>query len=87
MPGLDADPEFELPRISAPRLERWIPLFEPLFELVFELPFPGRETSRLFPVDLLSCRLAFEICDCPRSEDNEDERVAAAVVPRAEKKC
>ena len=83
LPGLDTDPEFELPRVSAPWLERWIALFE----LGLNLPFPGRATSRLFPVDLPSCRLAFEICDCPRSEDSEDDRVAAAVAPRDEKKC
>jgi hypothetical protein len=33
--------------------KRWDPLFERLFELMFELLLPGRETSRLFPADLL----------------------------------
>jgi hypothetical protein len=84
LPGLGAEPQFELPRVSELLsgllselgLERWNPLFE--------LLLPGRETSRPFPLDLPSCRLPFETCcDCPRSE----ERDAAAVLPRAEKKC
>jgi len=79
LPGLGADPEFELPRVSAFWPKRWDPLLEP----VFELPLPGLATSRPFPVDRPSCRFTFETCDCPRS----DERDAAAVVPRAEKKC
>jgi hypothetical protein len=56
LPGLDADPEFELARVSDLWPERWNPLFE--------LVFPGLAT---FPVDL-----PFD---------------AAAVLPRAEKKC
>jgi hypothetical protein len=61
----------------------WPKRWNPLFDLLFELVFPGRATSRPFPVDLPSCRLAFEICDCPRA----NECGAVAVVPRAEKKC
>jgi len=75
LPGLSPDPEFELPRVSELWLKRWNPLFE--------LVFPGRATARPFPIDRLFCRLRFEICDCPRS----DERGAVAVAPRAEKKC
>lgn len=41
LPGLGADPEFELPCVSELWLERWNPLFE--------LVFPGLAT---FPVDL-----------------------------------
>jgi hypothetical protein len=79
LPDLYADPEFELLRVSALWLKRW----DPLLELAFGLPFPGLETSRPFPAGLPSCRLTFDICDCPRST----ERVPVAVLPRAEKKC
>ena len=50
--------EFELPRASALWPKRWDPLLDPMFEL----PFPGLETSRLFPVDLPFIPLA------PRAE-------------------
>jgi hypothetical protein len=60
LPALDAEPAFELPRVSEPWLERWYGLFE-----LAEPPFPGLAVS--FPVD--------------RPFD------AAAVLPRAEKKC
>jgi len=52
LPGLGADPEFELPRASGLWPKRWDPLFEVLFDLMFELLFPGLATSRPFPVDL-----------------------------------
>jgi len=67
-PDLDAEPAFELPRaslllselLSELRFDRSNPLlfdllFDPeLFDLeLFELEFPGREPSRLFPIDLL----------------------------------
>jgi len=61
LPGLGAGPEFALPRATEllsgllPEfwLKRWKPLFERAFELVLELPFPGRGTSRPFPIDRL----------------------------------
>jgi hypothetical protein len=56
LPDLGADPEFELPRVSEflPGFwpKRWDPLLESALKPAFELPFPGRETSRLFPADL-----------------------------------
>jgi len=79
LPGLGAEPQFELPRVSEFWPERWNPLFE--------LVFPGRAVSRPLPVDPPTCRLPFEICDCPRPSPPFDDRGAVAVVPRAEKKC
>jgi hypothetical protein len=56
LPVLGADPELELPRVSALLSELWPKrgdrLFEGLLNPAFELPFPGRETSRLFPADV-----------------------------------
>ena len=45
--GLDAEFEFELPRVSEP-------LSGPLLFLAFVLVFPGRAISRRLPVNLLS---------------------------------
>lgn len=97
LPGLGAEPQFELPRASGRDGElfpgpadrdpaTWfgpdsLKRRNPLFELALELLFPGLGTSRMFPVDLPTCRLLFEICDPPRSNER-----GAAVVPRAEKK-
>jgi hypothetical protein len=71
LPGLNAGPEFEGPRVSGLLaefwLKRWKPLLERAFELILELPFPGRGTSRPFPIDL-----PFAV---------------APALPRAEKKC
>jgi hypothetical protein len=79
LPGLGVEPQFELLRVSEFRLKRR----DPLFELVF----PGRATSRPFPVKPPGCRLPFEICDCPRPCPLSNDRDVAAVAPRAEKKC
>jgi hypothetical protein len=71
LPPLGAEPKFELPRVCEFWLKRW------------ELVFPGRATSRPFPVNPPACRLPFDICDCPLP----NERDAVPEVPRAEKKC
>jgi hypothetical protein len=55
LPGLGAEPQFELLRGSEFWLKRW----DPLFELVF----PGRATSRPFPENPPACRLPFDVCD------------------------
>ena len=82
LPDLLAEPQFELPRVSARdgelfsgRPERWKPLFE--------LLFPGLAPSRLFPPNPPFGRLTFEPCDCLRPNECD----AVAVPPRAEKKC
>lgn len=80
LPALDADPTFELPRVStllSVLLSAllsvllsvlWLDRCNPLFEFTFAVLFPGRATSRPLPVDRL-----FD---------------AAAVAPRlVEKKC
>jgi len=59
LPGRAVEPTFELPRVSAPLPEFWFERWNPLFEE----PFPGRELSRLFPIDLL-----FDAVDAPLAE-------------------
>src|SRR5208337_2476947 len=48
LPGRGVEPRFELPRASEFWLKRWDPPFEPVRALLF----PGRATSRPFPIDL-----------------------------------
>jgi hypothetical protein len=98
LPGLGAEPQVELPRVSGRAGELFAGPAErdpatwfgpdspkrrkPLFELVFEALFSGLATSRPLPAGLAACRLLFEICAPRRS----NERDAVAVLPRAEKK-
>jgi len=61
LPGLPADPEFELPRASEPVSELFSEICPERWKPPFELAFPGRAT--LFPADL-----PFDAVAVPRVE-------------------
>lgn len=76
LPGLAAEPAFELPRDSKLRSELWLECWSPLFELTFELALECT-FAPVFP----------GLAPPPSRPVSADLPLDAPVVPRAEKKC